>query len=236
MQQSVPPVIPTPNLKERPVVVIPRFLFFALLFVLISTITILVVWTVSWLIEEFGVRAYSYAGPFHLTVLEMHSEPDYFMERVRVSCDRLMDGSVRDMMARVWVADLKEAGIFETHGPGGEVYYRDGNPDIDGGCFMLVHAHDGSSACDIVVKIKTTSTNTICYTSIAGAFDGGVSGPSILPVPLLVTGVQTNWPDSYERGSEIPLANLGDYKIFVTVKGNTIAPGAVDALGRIFDP
>ena len=224
MQQSVPPVLPTPNPRGNPVVVIPRFLFFAFVFVLILTITILVIWTSSWLIEEFGIRTYSYTGPFHLKVLEVHSEPNYFMEHVQVSCDRLMDGSVRDMTARVWVADLKETGIFEIHGRGGEVYYRDGNPDIDGGASMLVHARDGSSACDIVVKIWTNSTNTICYTSIAATGEGGVSGSNTLPVPLAVSGVQTNWPDSYERGSEIPLANLGDYKIFVTVKGNTIAP------------
>jgi hypothetical protein len=217
MQQSVPPVIPAPNLKRGPVVVIPRFLFFALLFVLISTITILGAWTFSWLKEAIGIEVHSYVGPFHLTVLELHSEPNYFMERVRVSCDKLMDGSVRDMTASVWAADLKEAGIFETHGPAGEIYYRDGNPDIAGRTSMLVHARDGSSACDIVVKINTTSTNTIWYSSIRATDEGGVSGPRALPVPLAVTGVKTNWPDSYERGSEIPLANLGDYKIFVSV-------------------
>ena len=209
MQQNDPPVIP-PNLQGKRIVVIPRFLLYLYLLVLILPIMVLALWTFRWLKEAIVIDVHSYTGPFYLTVLEMHSEPNHFMERVRVKYEK-------DMTASLWVADLKEAGIFETHSPGGQVYYRDGNPDITRDS-IDAQAHGGFSTCDISFEITTTSTNTIWKSSMTDASGGRMSGSRALPAPLAVSGVQTNWPDPYERYSEIPLANLGNYKIFVSVK------------------
>ena len=128
------------------------------------------------------------------------------------------------MKASVWVADLKDAGIFETNGADGEIYYRDGQPDRIRDS-VLIHADSGFSTCDILYRIQTTSTNTIWHSQMSASTtndfghrenSGGVD--TTLPVPLTVSGVQTNWPGSYERNSEIPLANLGHYKILLSIK------------------
>jgi len=147
----------------------------------------------------------SYADKFHVTVLEVKSEPDYFMERVRIRCER-------DMEASIWVTDLKEAGIFETDGRGGEVFYREGHPHKVGSS-VPVHADGKFSTCEILFRVSTTSSNTVWHDEIAGG-----TLDTTLPTPLAISGVQTNWPGSYERGSDIPLANLGDYKILLSVK------------------
>ena len=209
MQQNVPPVIP-PNLQGKRIVVIPRFVLYLYLLVLILPIMVLALWTFRWLKEAIWIDVRSYTGPFYLTVLEVHSAPNYFMERVRVKYEK-------DMTASLWVADLKEAGIFETHSPGGQVYYRDGNPDITRDT-IEAQAHGGFSTCEMSFEIRTTSTNTIWKSSMTDAAGVCMSGSRALGAPLAVSGVQTNWPDPYERYAEIPLANLGNYKIFVSVK------------------
>jgi hypothetical protein len=66
---------------------------------------VLALWTFRWLKEAFVIDFHSYTGPFYLTVLEMHSEPNYFMERVRVKYEK-------DMTASLWVANLGNYKIF----------------------------------------------------------------------------------------------------------------------------
>jgi hypothetical protein len=147
----------------------------------------------------------------------MDSGPDYFTERVRVRCER-------DMEAGILVTDLKQAGIFETIGTNGEVFYREGHP-YKAGSSGPVHAAGTFSTCDMLFTVKMTPTNTIWHSWISATAtnvfghnrdSGGVD--TALPTSMAVTGVQTNWPGSYERGSDIPLANLGDYKILLSVK------------------
>jgi hypothetical protein len=61
--------------------------------------------------------------------------------------------------------------------------------------------------------VNTTLTNTIWHGEVAGdAHD------ATLPIPLLVNGVETNWAGAYERDWGIPLANLGDSKILLSLK------------------
>jgi hypothetical protein len=90
---------------------------------------------------------------------------------------------------------------------------------------VAVHADGGFSTCDIPYTVETTPTNTIWHSRMSAAKtndfgnsddSGGVD--TTFPVALPVSNVQTNWPGSYERGSEIPLASLGDYKILLSVK------------------
>jgi hypothetical protein len=158
------------------------------------------------LVKKMGeIRYRSYTDKFQVTVLEVKFGPDYFVERVRVRCER-------DMEASIWVTDLKEAGIFETSGMGGEVFYREGHPH-KAGSSVPVHADGKFSTCDILFKVSTTSSNTIWHDEVG---DGTLD--TTLPTPLPVSGVQTNWPGSYQRGSSIPLANLGDYKVLLSIK------------------
>jgi hypothetical protein len=154
---------------------------------------------------------------FHVTVLEVKSEPGSFTERVRVRCDH-------DMDAGIWVTDLKEAGIFETRRTNGDVFYREGQPH-KAGQSGTADAGGATSMCEILFKVSATLTNTIWHSEISaartnGLFHGSTSGASdtTLPIPMAVSEVRTNWPGAYPRGSSIPLANLGDYKVLLTVK------------------
>jgi hypothetical protein len=156
--------------------------------------------------KEMGeIHFKSYTDTFQVTVLELKSGPGYFMERVRVRCER-------DMNASIWVTDLKAAGIFEANSQDGKIVYREGDPHKIGGS-APVRANGDFSTCDILFKVSTTSTNTIWHSEIA---DGKMD--TTLPTPLVVSGVETNWLGAYERDFAIPLANLGDYKILLSVK------------------
>jgi hypothetical protein len=221
MSQPIPPPIPSPvPQKNRTVKVVILVLLVCLFVFVLFPIVIAAIMGVSmlsWVKQATEIHFTSYTDTFHLTILELKSDPDYFMERVRVRCER-------GMKASVWVADLKDAGIFETNTANGEVYYRDGQPDRIRDS-MLIQADSGFSTCDILYRIQTTSTNTIWHSHMSatatndlGHTEGGGGVDTTLPVPLKVSGVQTNWPGSYQRGSEIPLANLGDYKILLSIK------------------
>jgi hypothetical protein len=221
MSQSIPPPIPTPPPhKKRTVNVVVLVVLVCLFVFVLFPIVIAAIMGVSmfsWVKQASEIHFTSYTDTFHLTILELKSEPDYFMERVQVRCER-------GMKASVWVADLKDAGIFQTNGADEEIYYRDGRPDRIRDA-VLIHADSGFSTCDILYRIQTTSTNTIWHSHMSATTtndfghiedSGGVD--TTLSVPLTVSGVQTNWPDSYERGSEIPLANLGHYTILLSIK------------------
>ena len=221
MNQPVPPPIPAPvPQKKRTVKVVVLVVLVCLFVFVIFPIVIAAIMGVSmfsWVKQASEIHFTSYTDTFHLTILELKSEPDYFMERVRVRCER-------GMQASVWVADLKDAGIFETNGAGGEVYYRDGHPDRIRDS-VRIQADSGFSTCDVTYRIQTTSTSTIWHSHMSatatndfGHTEDGGGVDTTLPTSLTVSGVQTNWPGSYQRGSEIPLANLGDYKIFLSIK------------------
>jgi len=161
---------------------------------------------VSKQLKEMSELAITSAGDkFYVTVLEVKSEPGHFMERVRVRCDG-------DMKASLWVTDLKAAGIFEINRPDGKIIYREGDPH-KAGCMIPVHASGGFSECNVVFKVTTTTNGTIWHEEIAGATLDTTLGDS-----MTISGVETNWPDAYASDMAIPLANLGDYKILLSVK------------------
>lgn len=159
----------------------------------------------------------SQSDKFRVTILEMKSEPGNFRERVRVTCER-------EMNAGIWVTDLKKAGLFEVDGPGGEKFYREGHP-YQAGQSSPVRASGDSSTCDILFTVRTTATNTMwesrMSSTVASAFSNGQNSDGVkttFGTPMTVSGVQTNWAGSYERGSALPLASLGDYKILLIIK------------------
>lgn len=159
----------------------------------------------------------SYTDEFHLTVLETKSAPSSFEERVRVRCEK-------DMEVGIEVVDLKETGVHEVHGKNGEIFYRVGNP-YKAGESGPVHADGKSSTCEILFKVSTTPSNTtwhsVISTTTTNAFSHGEDANGVdttLPISMVISQVQTNWQDSYQRGSWIPLATLGDYKIMLTIK------------------
>ena len=159
----------------------------------------------AWLTHEGHLNYRSSSDTFQIKVLEVKSQPNVFMERIRVQC-------LRDMDAGIWVSDLKKAGIFEAKGPNGEDVYREGHPH-QAGQSVQVHTNGGFSTCEILFRITTSSTDTTWHSE-----DAGGTCDTTLPIPLVVTEVQTNWPSSYQRGTDIPLANLGEYKILLSIK------------------
>ena len=142
---------------------------------------------------------------FHVTFLHVEDKPHYLTEHIRVRCHN-------DMKACIWVTDLKQAGIFEATDTNGAVFYREGHPHKVGSS-VPVQADGGFSTCDIRFTVTTTSTNTAWHDEVAGS-----KLDTTLPVPLTISGIQTNWPGFYERDSDIPLANLGHYKILLSIK------------------
>lgn len=159
----------------------------------------------------------SHTDTFHVTVLEMKAGPGSFMERLRVRCEE-------DMDAGIWVTDMKQTGLFETSGATGETFYREGQPH-KAGQSALFRAADGFSTCDILFTVSATPSNTVWHSRISAgstnAFGHGEDASGVdttLPVPMAVNQVQTNWPGSYPRGSALPVASLGDYKILLLIK------------------
>jgi hypothetical protein len=207
-----PPILPTIPKKKRTVRNVVLILAACFCVFILSQILIAAVMGFSMFsfltkqMKEMGeIHFTSYTDTFHVTFLELKSGPGYFTERVRIRCQR-------DMNASIWVTDLKAAGIFETNGQDGKIVYREGNPHKIGGS-VPVRASGDFSTCDILFRVSTTSTNTIWHDEVAGG-----TLDTTLPTPLVVSGVDTNWPGAYERELAIPLANLGDYKILVSVK------------------
>ena len=161
--------------------------------------------------EELHIK--SDADQFNVTILEVKSEPNYFEEKIRVQCEE-------DMTAGIWVTDLKKVGLFETKGFDGRVYYKDGDPHLAGSS-TPVGADGKYSTCDILFRVTPTPTGTSWYDEESYKERGSETSGSTtttMSIPLEIKEVQTNWPNSYGRGSEIPLANLGDYKILLSVK------------------
>ena len=159
----------------------------------------------------------SYTDEFHISVLRIETAPNAFTERVRVQCEGEMEAGIE-------VVDLKEAGIHEAWGTNGQVFYRLGNP-FRAGDSGPVQAEGKFSTCEILYTVSTTPSNTIWSSRISVASTNAIShgqGASgvetTLPVPMMISEVVTNWPDAFQRGSWIPLATLGNYKIVVTVK------------------
>ena len=154
---------------------------------------------------------------FQVTVVEMKVEPNYFMERVHVRCER-------DMEASLSVADIGAVGFIEMHSPEGKTYYRERHPDKIRDS-ARARADGGFSSCDIEFKVSTTPTSTKWHsrmststTSFFGHSENSDGVDTTLPVSLTISAVETNWPGSYERGSSIPLANLGVYRILLSIK------------------
>lgn len=206
---SIPPTLPTKKRTVRNVVLILAACLgvFILSQILVAAVLGFSMFSfLNKLVREMSeIRFTSYTDTFHVAVLEVKSGPGYFMERVRVRCER-------DMNASIWVTDLKAAGFFETNSPDGKIIYREGHPHKIGSS-TPVRANGDYSTCDILFKVNTTSTNTIWHDEVAGG-----TLDTTLPTPLTVSGVETNWPDAYGREMAIPLANLGDYKILLSVK------------------
>ena len=173
------------------------------LILIILILTIIGVFT--WLTYEGRLNYKSYSDTFRVKILEVKSQPNFFMERIRVQC-------LRDMDAGIWVSDLKKAGIFEAKGPNSENVYREGHPH-QAGQSVQVHTDGGFSTCEILFRVTTSSTDTTWHSE-----DAGGTCDTTLPTSLVVSEVQTNWSGSYERGTDIPLANLGEYKILLSIK------------------
>lgn len=220
MNQPIPPPIPPPVHRTKGKIGIAALLAaICLLLVLVPIVgsAIMGVSIFSWPKAATEIRFKSYTDKFQIEVLEMKAEPNYFMERVRVRCER-------DMEAKLRVADIREAGLFETHGPDGKTYYREGQPDKIRDS-VLARASGSVSFCEMMFKVTTTPTNTVWHsrmsagtTNVFGHSENSGGVDTTLAVPLTVSGIETNWPGSYERGSSIPLANLGAYKILLSIK------------------
>jgi len=146
MNQPVPPPIPTTILKKkrkvRNVILILAAGFLVFILSQILSAAVMGFSMFSFLNKQVkglgAIHFSSYTDTFHVTVLDLKLSPGYFMERVRVRCER-------DMNAGIWVTDLKAAGIFETNSQDGKIVYCEGNPHKIGGSVPVqVRAVDGS--------------------------------------------------------------------------------------------
>lgn len=172
----------------------------------------------SWLQNLVTLHyAGSYTDTFHVKILHLKYDPNSLSEELQVRCEN-------DMKASIWVANLEKAGIFRTNNADGQVYYRDGDPVILRDT-ADAHAVKGFSTCRIFLRLTTTRSNTVWHTrmsvgttNVAGGFENGGSTDTSLPTPLKINEVQTSWPGAYQRNSELPLANLGHYKILLSIK------------------
>jgi hypothetical protein len=205
MDHQAPPPVFKPISPQKRAVRTLMALIFAFLLVLGGIFVLWLLFMLWWAKELGQVSVTSYMDKFSITVLETKSQPNFFEEKVRIQCER-------DMTAGIWVTDLKKEGLFETRGPEGQIFYEEGHPHRAGSS-APVKAEGQYSTCEILFRVNTTSTNTVWHDECAG---GTVD--TAFSSPLQVTDVQTNWLESYNRGSEIPLANLGDYKILVSVQ------------------
>ncbi len=159
----------------------------------------------GWLWHESQIQITSTTDQFHITVLSVDARPGQFAERLRVECPG-------DMIARLQVTDLKEAGIFPVPGASGEGFYRHGHPEVLGDT-VPISAHGSTATCDIFFRVTTTATNTLWHNEMAGA-----TLDTCCPTPLRVTQVRTNWPGTYASDAALPLAHLGDYVILLSVR------------------
>lgn len=168
--------------------------------------------------ELTTMRFKSHSDTFRIEILELRSTPGDFLERVRVRCEN-------DMTAGIWLNDFAKVGFFQTTGPAGELYYREGQPH-KAGQSSPVRADGKYSACEILFRLTAESTNTVWHSNISSSSGSTLTGQSkeaagvdtTLRVPLELSAVQTNWPSAYERGSAIPLAKLGEDTILLIVK------------------
>lgn len=137
--------------------------------------------------------------------MDLKQIPGLFLEKVRIKCEG-------DMRACLWVTDLKETGFIKIQGPGGQTVYRERNPHKVGSS-VPVRADGKYSTYEVLFRVTTTSTNTEWH-------DEGTGGTldTTFSTPLKVTAVRTNLSGTYHRGDDIPLADLGRFKILVSAE------------------
>jgi hypothetical protein len=217
MDQITPPTISPTNPKKNSVLRTTITVLVVIFFLFVLAPALIFTAMTFWMLKpakEFGeLHIKSYTDQFNVTVLELKSESNYFEEKVRVRCEE-------DMTAGIWITDLKKVGLFETKGFDGRVYYKDGDPHLAGSS-TPVGADGKYSTCEILFRLTPTPTGITWHDEESykeGGSETSGSTTTILSIPLQIKDVQTNWPNSYERGSEVPLANLGDYKILLSVK------------------
>ena len=152
---------------------------------------------------------------FSVKFLEVKSQPNLFEERVRVQCQN-------DMDLGLWVTDLNKAGFLEMKATNGNVYYQEGHPRGIG-ANGLIRAEGQFSQCEFFIRLNTSSDHTAWHLEI--------SKPNEIPLrqtlttedtslteALTISGFETNWPGTYPRGSDIPLANMGSKKIMLSIQ------------------
>ncbi|HVU27567.1 MAG TPA: hypothetical protein VHG71_07495 [Verrucomicrobiae bacterium] len=203
------PIPPTLQQTDRPKRLFVKIVFLAICFGVFFWIlipAIILISTARKISDASRLNFTSYTDTFTVKILEIKSEPNHFEEKIGVRCHRDMN------QAGISAYDLNNSGIFKTNTLNGEMVYRWGHPE-QVGYSIPVHVNGEYSTCEMFFSVTTTSTNTIWHSEIAGG-----SMDTSLPSPMAVSEIKTNWPNSYQRGTAIPLANLGEYKILLSVK------------------
>lgn len=145
------------------------------------------------------------ADSIRVRVLEVKSGPNLLSERLHITC-------TGDMTVGLWLVDLKRAGIFPTNDSAGKTYYFEGYPQRSGFSYDI-KAKEGYSDCAMAFTIGTTSSNTSWNCQIDRSTHKTTFGES-----LPMSAFNTNWSGVYSRGSYLPLADLGEYKLMLLVK------------------
>jgi hypothetical protein len=159
----------------------------------------------AWLTHKAHLNYKSNSDTFRVDILEVKSQPNYFLERIRVKC-------LGDMKAGIWVGDLKKAGVFPSKGQTEKLFIE-----------KAIHTKLGIQRKSALMKnsllVRYFSLRILLQTVQPGtAKSRAGTCDTTFPSSLNVTEIQTNWPSFYQRGTDIPLANLGEYKISLSIK------------------
>ena len=221
VNNSIPPVLTTPNTscapnksanKRRRIGDVLLLLLGLFLGVAFLTLGKSVARFVNLIRPRYDL---STSSDFHVTVLKVQSSTNHFSERIRVDANGPLE-------VGVYTADVKSP-AFREDTTNSNIVYRIRDPMRIGQAWPL-GGTDTNRSCEIYILIKTTPSGTVWHSKIRGMQRSIVFGHEMLheslntslPEPMTVSGIETNWPDKYPVGCDIPLGNLGDYKILLT--------------------
>ena len=159
----------------------------------------------------------SASDEFQVSVKEIKSGTNSLSEHIIVTCTNNVEVGIE-------VVDLAKVGVSEVSSSKGDKYFRIGHP-FRVGTSGVVHVKEKTATCDISYnviagpdKASWSEHFQIVQTGRFSSEKDGGRGTSTIRGELAISNVRTNWPANFPRGSWVPLADLGPYKIMVTLE------------------
>ncbi len=159
----------------------------------------------------------SVSDEFQVSVIEIKLGTNSLSEHIKVTCTNNVEVGIE-------VVDLAKVGVSEVSSSKGDKYFRIGHP-FRVGTSGVVHVKEKSATCDMSYsviagpdKASWSDQFQIVQTGRFSSEKDGSKGTSTISGELTISNVRTNWPADFPRGSWVPLADLGPYKIVVTLQ------------------